>query len=87
MGSWGLADAKARLSEVIDSAQTGEIQEITRHGKVVGLIVSPEEWERRTQPQRTEKQRSVADFVRKSPLRNSGLDLTRSKSRVRTVDL
>ena len=87
MATWGLADAKARFSEVIESAQAGEVQEITRRGKVVGLVVSPEEWRRKTQPKRGGNARTTADFFRSSPLRGSGLDLTRSKSRVRQVDL
>lgn len=87
MATWGLADAKAKFSEVIESAQTGEIQEITRRGKVVGLVVSPEEWQRKTQPTRAQNARTTAEFFRSSPLQGSGLDLTRSKSRVRKVKL
>ncbi len=87
MGSWGLATTKARLSAVIESAQNGEVQEITRHGKVVGLVVSPEEWERKTSSKRGENLRSMADFFRASPLRDSGIDLTPSKSPMRKVDL
>jgi prevent-host-death family protein len=88
MASWGLANAKARLSEVIASAQSGEVQQITRHGKVVGLVVSPQEWARKTQPPpRPENARTTAEFFRNSPLRGSGLDLTRSKSLVRKVQL
>ena len=87
MATWGLADAKARLSEVIESAQNGGVQEITRRGKVVGLVISPDEWERKTKPQRAKNARSMTEFFRSSPLRASGIELTRSKSQVRKVDL
>jgi prevent-host-death family protein len=46
-GTWTLAGARARLSEVIDRAQAGP-QTITRNGKPSAVIVSAEEWARRT---------------------------------------
>jgi prevent-host-death family protein len=42
-GTWTLAVAKARLSEVVDRAQAGP-QTITRNGKPSAVIVSVEEW-------------------------------------------
>ncbi|MBU1325846.1 MAG: type II toxin-antitoxin system prevent-host-death family antitoxin [Alphaproteobacteria bacterium] len=39
MTAISLADAKARLSELVDQAQAGEIVEITRRGKPVALLV------------------------------------------------
>ena len=35
-------DAKARLSEVLDEVEGGEVINITRHGKTVARIVRPE---------------------------------------------
>lgn len=87
MGTWGVAQAKARFSEVIDSARQGEVQQITRNGKLVGLVVSPEEWEKKTRTARTQNARTTADFFRRSPLRGSGIDLTRSKPGARKVSL
>src|ERR1700731_1478176 len=46
-GTWTLAGAKARLSEVVDRAQAGP-QTITRNGKPSAVIVSAEEWARKT---------------------------------------
>jgi len=37
-----LADAKARLSELVNQAEEGEIIEITRRGKVVARLVPAE---------------------------------------------
>ncbi len=69
--TWTLANAKARLSEVIDRAQTGP-QIITRHGKANAVIVSAEEWARKTARKGT-----LAEFLLASPLRGAGLELER----------
>ena len=39
MDSYGLADAKARLSELIDKVEAGETVEITKRGKPVAKVV------------------------------------------------
>lgn len=41
MDSYSLADAKARLSELIDRVEAGETVEITRRGKLVARITPP----------------------------------------------
>jgi prevent-host-death family protein len=69
--SWTLANAKARLSEVIDRAQAGP-QIITRHGKPIAVIVSAEEWARKTARKGT-----LAEFLLASPLRSADLELER----------
>lgn len=43
MGTTNLADAKARLSELVERAEAGEPQIITRRGKPVAKIVAIEE--------------------------------------------
>ena len=55
LGTWTLAGAKARLSEVVDRAQAGP-QTITRNGKPSAVIVSAEEWARKTLRKGTWKQ-------------------------------
>jgi prevent-host-death family protein len=87
MGSWGVAEAKAKFSEVIESAQQGEVQQITRNGKLVGLVVSPQEWEKKTTPARAGNARTMSEFFKSSPLVNSGIDLRRSRSKARKVEL
>lgn len=39
-------EAKARLSELLDEVERGEVINITRHGKTVARIVRPEDDER-----------------------------------------
>lgn len=69
--TWTLANAKARLSEVIERAQAGP-QVITRHGKPNAVIVSAEEWARKTARKGT-----LAEFLLASPLRGADLQLER----------
>jgi prevent-host-death family protein len=69
--TWTLANAKARLSEVIERAQTGP-QIITRHGKPSAVLVSADEWARKTTRKGT-----LAEFLLASPLRGADLDLER----------
>jgi prevent-host-death family protein len=69
--TWTLANAKARLSEVIERAQTGP-QVITRHGKPSAVLISADEWARKTTRKGT-----LAEFLLASPLRGADLDLER----------
>jgi prevent-host-death family protein len=70
--TWTLAHAKARLSEVVDRAQTGP-QIITRHGRPDAVVVSAEEWARKTARKGT-----LAEFLLASPLRGAELELERA---------
>ncbi|MCC8977024.1 type II toxin-antitoxin system Phd/YefM family antitoxin [Bradyrhizobium brasilense] len=79
--SWTVADAKARLSEVIERAQT-DPQVITRHGKPSAVIVSAQEWARKTARKGT-----LAEFLLASPLRGADLDLERVRDQPRDLDL
>ncbi|GEC17163.1 type II toxin-antitoxin system Phd/YefM family antitoxin [Nitrobacter winogradskyi] len=78
---WTVAGAKARLSEVIERAQT-DPQIITRHGKPSVVMVSAEEWSRKTIRKGT-----LAEFLMASPLRDADLDLDRARDELRDLDL
>ncbi len=78
---WTVAGAKARLSEVIERAQS-DPQIITRHGKPSVVIVSAEEWARKTV-----RKGSLAEFLMASPLRDADLDLDRARDQPRDLDL
>ncbi len=69
----GLADAKARLSELVTDAENGETIEITRRGRVVARIVPAEapakkpldlERLRRFQASMPYQDERAADFIR-----------------------
>jgi prevent-host-death family protein len=81
-GQWTVAEAKAHLSEVIEKAKTAGPQKITRHGKDAVVVVSAEEWERKTGRKGT-----LHEFLMNSPLRNSELNLERIKEDPREIDL
>jgi prevent-host-death family protein len=80
-GTWTLAGAKARLSEVVDRAQAGP-QTITRNGKPSAVIVSAEEWARKTVRKGT-----LAEFLLASPLRGADLELERQRDTPRDATL
>ena len=79
--AWSVAEAKARLSEVIDRAQ-GEPQVITRNGKPSAIVVSVEEWARKTTRKGT-----LAEFLLNSPLRGAELDLDRQRDDPHDLEL
>lgn len=80
-GAWTLAGAKARLSEVVERAQAGP-QVITRNGKPTAVVVSVEEWSRKT-----ERKGTLAEFLLASPLRGADLDLPRATDKPRDIEL
>jgi prevent-host-death family protein len=82
MGSWTVAQAKAKLSEVIDQAQSEGPQVITRRGQAAVVVVAADEWERKTR-----RIGNLAEFFATSPLRGSDLDVTRSEELPRAIDL
>ena len=65
--AWTVANAKARLSEVIERAQSAP-QMITRNGTPSVVMVSVEEWNRKS-----ERKGSLATFLMGSPLAGSAL--------------
>jgi prevent-host-death family protein len=79
---WTLAGAKAHLSEVVDRALQAGPQVITRNGRPSAVIVSVEEWERKTVRKGT-----LAEFLLASPLRGVDLDLERVKDEPRPLVL
>jgi prevent-host-death family protein len=81
-GTWTVADAKAKFSEVIDLAQSRGPQTITRNGRTAVVIVAADEWERKTK-----RTGNLAEFFAVSPLRSSRLDAKRLKDRPRKIDL
>jgi prevent-host-death family protein len=79
---WQLQDAKARLSEVVKRAQAEGPQAITVHGKPAAVILSPADYQRLTG-----RREPFVEFIRSSPLAGAGIDVSRSRSPVRKVQL
>ena len=80
--TWGVAEAKAHLSEVIERAANDGPQTITRNGRQVAVVVSSDEWERKTK-----RKGNLAEFLAASPLRGLDIDLERVKDGPREIDL
>lgn len=79
--NWTVAEAKARFSELIERARTRP-QTITRRGRSAAVVVSVEEWEKKSK-----RTGSLAEFFAGSPLRGSQVDVRRRKDWPRKVDL
>ena len=45
-GTWSLADAKAKLSEVVERAKTQGPQHLTKNGKDAAVVLSAEDYRR-----------------------------------------
>ena len=83
-GAWQLQDAKARFSEVFRLARVRAPQTITRHGKEAVVVLPAEEFERLSGRRH---RGSLVEFLAKSPLAGSGIELKREKDYGRPVDL
>jgi prevent-host-death family protein len=77
-----MAEAKARFSEIIDRALADGPQTITRKGKKAVVIVSAEEWQRKTT-----RKGNLAEFFAASPLRGTELKIKRTKDGPRDFPL
>lgn len=80
--TWTVAEAKAKLSEVIERAQSAGPQAITKNGRKAVVVVAAEEWERKTR-----RSGNLAEFFAASPLRGSRMKATRATDRLRKLDL
>jgi prevent-host-death family protein len=80
-GTWTVAEAKAKFSEVVDKARVNGPQTITKNGRTAVVVVSAEEWERKTH-----RPGNLAEFFAESPLRGSGLEAPRTTDGPREVE-
>lgn len=67
-------DAKNKLSSLIAAASKGEPQLITKNGVETAVIISYQDYLKLTA-----KNESLVDFLLNSPLKNSNINLDRSK--------
>lgn len=80
--AWSVADSKARLSELLEQVINDGPQTITRRGEAIAVVVSIEEWRRKS-----ERPGSLAEFLAASPLRDSDLEINRIDTTARDVSL
>lgn len=79
---WPIANAKAHLSELVGTATREGPQTITRNGKPTAVVVSAEEWARKSSRKGT-----LTEFLLASPLRGLEIDLERPASSPHDLDL
>ena len=82
MGNWNIAEAKAKFSTLVDRAHSQGPQMITRRGQGMAVLVSAEEWQRKTH-----RSGNLAEFFSTSGLADSRLKLQRGKGAGRGVVL
>jgi antitoxin Phd len=82
---WQLQTAKARFSELFQSARSEGPQLITRHGKQGVVMISEEQFEQLIG--RSRQPKSLVQFFRESPFLGIDIDLERDKDEGREIDL
>ncbi|MDQ8040069.1 MAG: type II toxin-antitoxin system Phd/YefM family antitoxin [Cellulomonas sp.] len=82
MRAWQLQEAKARFSEVVKEASLHGPQEITLRGEPAVVMISKAEYNKMLKPKP-----SFVDFIKASPLMDSGISLKRDSSVTRDADL
>jgi prevent-host-death family protein len=83
MGTWQMQEAKARLSEVVKTAQSEGPQKITMHGQSVAVVISQSMYQRLTNNQLT-----LTEFLTNSPFFGmEELILEREQSLTREIEL
>ena len=75
-------EGKNKFSELVANAAKGEPQIITKNGKETAAVISIREF-RKLKAQKG----SLGDFLLNSPLRGSGIDLTRDKDMGRRTSI
>ena len=82
MNTFSTFEAKNKLSELLAAASNGEPQVITKNGVETAVLISYTEFRKLKA-----RESSLVDFLLSSPLRESEIDLTRSKDAGRpTID-
>lgn len=80
--TWTVNQARTKLDELIDRSTLEGPQFIAKKGQPVAVVVSADEWKRTIRPRG-----SLADFFASSPLRGSGIKISRLRGKVRKVQL
>lgn len=70
---WQLQEAKAKFSELVETAQHGGPMIITKNGKEVAVLLSKREYERISKPSTT-----LLQFFENAPCQEFDLEIKRS---------
>ena len=78
--TWQLQEAKSKFSEVINNAEMGDIQIVTKRGKDCVAIIPIEQYKKIFQ-----REKSLLDFLKSMP--KVELDIERDKDMGRNIEL
>ena len=81
--TWQLQEAKSNFSQLVDRAISHQPQIVTRHGQDVVVVLSCEEYNKMTLPEK-----DLVTFFKESPLAmaEEELDLSRAKDHPRDLE-
>jgi prevent-host-death family protein len=68
LAKWNIEDARTKFSELVDRAVNEGPQLVTRNGKNAVVVISAQDWERRSR-----RRGDLVDFFANSPLREEGV--------------
>lgn len=71
--TYSVAEARAHLPDILDAVEGGKDIQLTRRGKAVAIVLSPERYES-LRKNRTDFRDAYRTFVSKHSLREIGLD-------------
>ena len=80
---WKLGEAKARFSEVVRLAASGQPQRVTVHGRDTVVVLGVDEFDRLRAPKET----SLHELLSRSPLNRLDFGGESVRSPVREIDL
>jgi len=80
--TWQLQDAKSRFSNIVERAQTEGPQFVTKHGNKTVVILSFGQYNAMIKPKT-----DLVNFLKISPLNGIEIDITRTRSYPRDIDL
>ena len=72
LAKWNIEDARTKFSELVDRAVNEGPQLVTRNGKNAVVVISAQDWERRSR-----RRGDLVDFFANSPLREEGVVIER----------
>jgi prevent-host-death family protein len=63
MDSMPASEARAKLPELLTRVEDGDVITITRHGRAIAVLVSPDAWHRRSRAGVLEEAQQVRDLL------------------------
>lgn len=80
--SWQLQEARDDLGKIVEEARRSGPQIITVRGEEAAVLLSVEDYRKLAPPKET-----LADFLMRSPLRGSGIEIERDQDFGRDLEL